>query len=170
MTPSLECEAVLFRVARRRSSWTEARPAEEVAEYELRAPNGGLDLRPSVYDLDDTEDHHVRAWAEHVSRIEPERRGLLIVATPPPGPVVHTPGTGPFAFTRARHRELQLSTESAAISWVRTLQAKSSSHQRKVSLEQARSYAATQLREGDPEWGAAATHPGAKKWVRKLEP
>lgn len=159
--------SALIRFARRRANWEDPKlPLEELQSREFKARDGGPDLRPSVYELDDVDTQLIQAYAEHAHRIDPPPSALALdVASAAPGEVEASPGDAPFRFTRGRHREVVLGDLCELLRFVRAAR---SVPRRDVEKKAVQSYVGTCLESADEEWTALSTSPQAKTWLKKL--
>jgi len=156
----------LIRFARRRANWEEVLPLEELQEREFKARDGGPDLRPSVYEVDDFDGRVVQTYAEHAYRFDPDRTSLAIdAADGVTGELAATPGASPFCFTRKQHREIVLRDRAELLMLISTILVGRRSEVRKEDVE---SYMRTRLSAGDEEWAVVTRTPDAKRWLRKL--
>lgn len=155
----------LFRFVRRAAAWEEDRTVDQIIEIEFRTRDGNVDLRPSVYAVEQDAEL-IQACAEHTTICDPKRPTLALNCTTD-RPVEMTPGSLSFEFTRERHREILLKDRADLAGLVKTLKGERTRHVR-VTEAEVTSYVTARIEREDPEWIAAATADNAKKWVRRF--
>ncbi len=163
---------VALRVGKYKSSWDADVSDSEVARLEFAARAGGLDLRPSVYSVEQAE--VVRALTEHLVQLRPPvaqgRDELLLNGL---APYVLSRREGSFAFTNERHAELHLADEADVLRLVGLVRADRERRRRRERSAIVR-YVCDRLACGDPEWQAfmrsrADWAEQAAKWARDLD-
>jgi hypothetical protein len=132
---------------------------------EFPGKNGGLDLEPSVYELNDEGELHaqvVRACTEHAASLlhnPPNGGGGIDLAglcrTQP------TPGRTAFDFTRTRHHEIQLESAEDLRALVQGALTTYESRNQPVTRDEMLDYADARLAAEDDEW-LDATKPGTQ--------
>lgn len=156
----------IIRFARRLANWEENLPIDELQDREFKARNGGPDLRPSVYEVDDLGRQVVRTYAEHAHRIDPPATALALdVVNAVPRTPATTPGETSFQFTRDQHREVLLRDRDELLAFIRDA---ITAPRQKVQKRAVYDYVRGQMNVGDEEWAAVANSPNAKPWVQKL--
>lgn len=157
----------LVRFARRLANWEDpALSVDELQEREFKARDGGPDLRPSVYDLEQVESLLVQTYAEHAHRFDPPRSALAIdVAEAVSGSLEATRGDTPFRHTQRQHREVVLGDREELLSFIRKARA---APRHDVSRNDVRAYVRQKLAGGDDEWRSLADAPDVIAWVRKI--
>ncbi len=151
----------MLRFARRLANWEEELPAEELQVREFKARDGGPDLRPSVYEIERTEER-VQIYAEHAHRIEPPRRALAIRLAVAERELKETPGDTPFELTRERHREIALQGTEELMSLIREADG---APKQIIERSEVQEYVRGKLAASDTEWSTVATAPEAKRWL-----
>ncbi len=159
---------MLVRFARRKTSWERALSVEELQKIEFRTGDGSPDLRPSVYDLEATRTHLVRAYAEHATAFDPPKAALALDVTEPPRETEVTPGSPAFSFIRERHREIVIRDSADLHAFIGELVVNVADRRQEVTSQEAKDYASSRLRDGDEEWVRAANADGAQAWLVKL--
>lgn len=141
---------------------------------EFPGRNGGLDLKPSVYVLNDDGDRRaqvIRACAEHgasLLRDPPNGGGGIDVAglcrTTP------TPGQTAFELTRKQHHEIELESTDELRVIVQGVLKDYEARNQPVTREEMLDYADARLVADDTEW-IDATRPGTPghKWLELIE-
>lgn len=166
MTAASTAAVVLLRVARRRSAWE--RSASEIIETEFQ-DGGEIDLRPSVYKVEDSPAAITRVVAEHSAGagLDPPRGALCFdTAGATPAPAVPTPGEVPFAFARDAHHEIRLSDPAQLRTLVEAL-LRETDRRREVTKASLHEYVAASFAAADPEWTAfAASSEKAAGWAK----
>lgn len=157
----------MIRFARRLANWEDpALSVEELQAREFKARDGGPDLRPSVYAVDDVAGRLVQTYAEHAHRLDPPPTALALdVATVVPGTLVTTPGEAPFRFTREQHREVELRDHAQLLEFVRVARSVQRHEVRKGDVV---AFVRGRLAVADAEWVAVASKGDAKPWLRRL--
>jgi len=157
----------LIRFAKRLASWEDpSLSLDELQRLEFKARDGGPDLRPSVYEVDDFAVRAVQSYAEHAHAFDPPRTALALdVDDAVLGNCQPTPGDTPFAFTREAHREIVLHDDADLLEFIGRVK---SMVRRYVSKTDVQLYVRGRLDSGDREWTTVASNPDAKGWVRKL--
>lgn len=159
---------MLIRFAKRLSAWEGDPDVPTLKQTEFKHRNGGVDLRPSVYKLDDGSPEHVQAYAEHAHKIDPPGTALgLEIVAHDRSRVVETPGDTPFSFTRNNHREVQLDDEGELDELV---QAAKLAARHRIAKRDVCEYVRGRLSAEDVEWVAHAQSGTAKPWVTNLLP
>jgi len=111
----------------------------------------------------------LKAYAEHAHAFEPERTALALDVTHARASGVETHlGSGPFAFSRQRHREVVLDNEVDLLAFVGDVLVKAPTQ--KVARSDVQDYVRQRLASSDEEWVIYAASPTAKSWVKKLRP
>lgn len=165
--------ATVLRVRRRRASW-ESGNVDEIVKIEFASRDGGFDLAPSVYVLNDDDDRRaqvVRACAEHgASHLQspPNGGGGIDLAglcrTEP------TPGQTAFELTRTHHHEVQLENADELRVLVQGVLSEHEARNLPVTRDDMLDYADARLSAGDKEW-IEATRPGTRghDWLDLIE-
>lgn len=144
--------ALILRVVSSSAAWERGNP-EEIVEYNFRAREGGIDLKPSLYEATDDPAEIVRVMAEHSTGSNSLRgmRGVDVAGICPRAPIA-TPGNLRFAFTRARHRELVLHDREELIEIVRRALPELDARTRLAEKPAIKAYVTERVRARDPEW------------------
>lgn len=156
---------MLFRVAQRKSVWEEKDPAE-VVKVEFRDRHGVVDLRPSVYEAQDTE-QALQCCAEHAgSFLSPTT--VLAVEFSGGGAVVTNAGTTFFAFSNEQHREVVFHDEVALTRHVATVLADVEDRRHRFTREEVKTHVAANKESA--EWQRAFDEaPHGERWRRLVK-
>lgn len=161
---------LVLRFAKRRSSWEEP-TAAGVREIEFtNRGTGVVDLRPSVYSLEEAE--VLRAYAEHAAAapIEPESVPLGIELGGMNLKVEPSAGNDKFELTRMRHAEVIVADVAALDALIDVVRSELPARSRALKKADVRKYVQEKLAAGDEEWSRLAAESTSKEWVRKLRP
>jgi hypothetical protein len=169
-TRSTRANDLLVRFARRLANWEEPLSVDELQKREFKGRDGGPDLRPSVYEIEASHEHLVRAYAEHATGIDPPPTGLGLDVTEPHVEVAPSLGNAKFAFIRDRHRELLMRDAAALRTFIAGLLENVAERRLPVTRGEVFAYAHARLQRGDEEWTREANAENAKPWVAKLRP
>lgn len=145
---------LLLRITKRRTSWEPGTAFEDTLRAEFRTKQGSLDLRLSVYEVEDAADIITRTYAEHAAGagLNPPRGATNMNLRCAEQCIVQAPGASSFRFTREAHRELLFSNDSALREFVQHMHDELESRQRKTTLEQLKEFVRARLISCDPEW------------------
>jgi hypothetical protein len=157
---------VLIRFSKRLAIWEPGHTPEEIQHSEFRQKDGAIDLRPSVYEIQDSE--VVRAFAEHATMISPPSSSAGIDLGGPGSEVESTPGKTGFSFTTSAHRELALKSKEDLFNLIGRVLAGLGSRLHHVTRAQIMTYAKARLAAMDPEWQRAIAHSKPGTWIHKL--
>lgn len=159
---------VVVRFAKRKAVW-ETADAAQIRDVEFRDKDGGYDLRPSVYEIDQHD--MVRAFAEHAAAapIDPPGRALAINLHGSRFALAKEPGNDTFAFTRDRHRELVLSTQGELDEVIKMACQDLAARQTEITKESVHYYVSGRLAAEDREWCELLASTDAKDWLKKLD-
>jgi hypothetical protein len=157
---------VLIRFSKRLAVWEPGHTPEEIQHSEFRKKDGAVDLRPSVYEIQNSE--VVRAFAEHATVISPPSSSAGIDLGGLGSEVKSTPGSTGFAFTTSAHRELSLRNKEDLFNLIGNALAGLSSRLHHVTRAQIMTYAKARLAAIDPEWQQAVTRTRPGTWVYKV--
>ena len=156
---------LLLRVTKRKSSWEDAVGFDESFRTEFRAKDGSFDLNLSVYEIDDYDERVIQTYAEHAAGLglNPPRGATNLDLSYPERPVVKTPGTSIFQFTKHAHRELPFIDKQELEGFARRLYDEVCIRSRKTTKQQLREYVRSRVAVNeDTEWIAHCNaHP---KW------
>jgi hypothetical protein len=161
---------MLLRIGRRRAVG-EGETAEEFAQLQFRRKDGTLDLRPSLYEIEDTAAQIVRAYAEHAASLlqSPPKGGAHFDVSGLADLLLSTsPGETRFRFTREQHRELVFETESLAMAFVEALHAQLSTRMCTTALAEIAAHIRGRITDGDAEWLTFARDPTTPKDWKKI--
>jgi len=144
--------ALILRIVSRWTAWERENP-EEIVDHNFRAPQGGTDLRPSLYETADDAAEIVRVMAEHSTGSNSVRvmRGVDLSGICPRDPI-ESPGGLRFAFTRDRHRELVLEDRGELIEIVRRLLPELATRARVAEKSAMKAYVHEKVEARDSEW------------------
>lgn len=107
---------MFVRFARRLANWEGELSLAELQEREFKAKDGGPDLAPSIYELNETE--LLRAYAEHSTQFDPPRESLALDVTGATESTRSMDGNPAFDFIRTRHREVVLPDRAALLRFI----------------------------------------------------
>ncbi len=167
--PALKTEKAtrrLYRFAKRRAAWESGNPTE-IREVEFKSRDGGADLRPSVYQVDDPE--LVRTYAEHAAAAplrDPPTTTRCLDLEGTSDEISDEPGNSWFRFSRERHREIVFSGTDALEEMIRIVVRDAARH-RDVKKADILQYARDRFAEKDVEWQALKESDRAPSWVKK---
>ena len=160
----------LFRFAKKRlTAWDARRTDVEICEIEFRTRDGQPDLRPSVYETEDSQ--LVQTCAEHsAALISPPNPSIAIHAAVPGFSTRMCPGDTGFSFTVSVHREIEISDERDLLRFVHEIRLNLEERTHRVSQRDREEYALSRIASRDHEWIAAVKRskdrPGS--WVGKI--
>ena len=130
---------------------------------------GAIDLSLSVYDV-----------GAAVVQMHAEHRVGFLKHPPPKQPFAHlscaaykgrvgtSPGTGPFAFTRAAHRTLDFNDEAEAVDFARELHRTLLTIRGESQRKDVAHFICSQLDAGDSEWVSVCSQKTEwEKWARR---
>lgn len=164
---------VLVRIGRRRSAWDEQDP-RVIASVEFKSrERDELDLRPSVYVVDDGREspNIVRVVTEHIASFIKPPRASGVVATDVEGlvdaAVVHSRGETSFSFANNVHAELQLSDEAQLLALIAGLREALPMRLLPVGREELLLYVRARFDAKDAEW-AAVLEPDVREWKKAI--
>jgi hypothetical protein len=136
---------------------------------EFRTPDGVLDLRPSVFEIELRD--LVRAYAEFATSRHPLETTIGIDVANVPWRFEQCPGGTNFRFTEDAHREVVLRDEADLLDFIREIRKNFESRKHRVERLQVVRYAEDRLANMDSEWLAAldrARRDRPESWVAKL--
>ncbi len=155
MTEVVRAPRIIFRIAKRKAAW-ESSPSE-IIDTEFQ-DGGEVDLRPSVYEVEDAGPAITRIVAEHSAGagLDPPRGALCFdTCGATSAPIAATPGEVPFAFARDAHREIQLRDRAALRGMIEAL-LRETERRREVAKADIHHYVATRFAAADREWKSFA--------------
>jgi len=161
---------LVLRFAKRRASWEEP-TAAGVREIEFtNRKTGVVDLRPSVYAVDEGE--VLRAYAEHAAAapIDPEAAPLGIDLGGMKLRVEASDGSIKFQLTRTRHAEIVVEDVAALDALIDIARTELPARSRNLKKADVRKFVQEKLAAGNEEWSRLAEEPTCKDWVKKLRP
>lgn len=166
----------LQRFAKRKAAWLEA-AAGKISLHELQATefkhkNGGPDLYPSVYLIEEDHAYMVRAYAEHVAAapIDPPKMTIAVDTSDLSAATRETPGNAKFSFIQSRHRELCFANVEMLLLLVEQVLAAFESRHEGITKAEVVEYARGRAACGDQEWVAVihSDEGQTKAWLRAL--
>lgn len=159
----MTCAVVRF--ARRKASW-ELPDAASIRDVEFKTREGEVDLRPSVYDIDDSD--LTKAFAEHAAAapIDPPGSALGVDLAGLEMTLDPTAGNDRFAFTRAHHREIKLESVEQLDTLIDLARVEREKRSRPVLKANVYKYVTECLQAGDPERSDLAGSAAARHWLR----
>lgn len=166
----------LQRFAKRRAAWIEAAAGkisiDELQAVEFKHRDGGPDLHPSVYLIEQNHAVAVRAYAEHVAAapIDPPKMTIALDTTDVSQVPKTTPGSAKFSFIRERHRELCFDTVEKLKALLHHIVSAFDSRHEEITRAEVIQYAQGRIKSGDEEWYALIrSEDGRKKeWIQAL--
>lgn len=149
-----------LRVALRRVQ-DDIRTVDELLRVQFADRSGGLDLRPSFYDV--AQSNAVQTYAEHSASFRQSAKSgdMFEIGGLPGGDVVATPGETDFQFTQAAHRELVFQNATGLRSFAQPLMAALAARTVTVKKKDLKAYVQRRLATGDLEWATfCGANPG----------
>lgn len=160
---------LLLRFSKSAAAW-ENGDVTEVMKTNFRTPDGGWDLRVSVYEIEAPsepvlERRIVRVCAEHVaSFLRPHRKATPLLDTNGLAPTESTCGRTEFSYANDCHREVVLSDEQDLRAFVEQLRRDRSARAKEVAMSDIRSHVASM--HARCEWvDAAARNANVRAWI-----
>lgn len=160
----------LIRLGRRHTA-PEAETDNEFAKLVFPAKGGGLDLNPSLYETNGTQQQLVQAHAEHTaSSCDVPSKGALhfdVTGMASQTPVA-TVGKTRFSFTKSAHRELRFSNYGDLVAFAGVLRHSLLRRARETTLAEVRNHVQQELAKGSVEWTSFRNDPTTKSSWKRL--
>lgn len=159
---------VVVRFAKRKAAW-ETADAAQIREVEFKDKDGKYDLRPSVYAIG--KEQVVRTFAEHAAAapIDPPGSALAIDFRGVRFKLDEEPGNIQFTFTRERHRDIALSTQTELDELIELACKDLATRKFEIAKASVYEYVYERLELEDKEWLDLLESGAAKDWLKKLD-